>query len=464
MESRIIFSEPGNRRLILIFAGWSTNPSFYRHLRADGWDIGLVWDYYSLEFEPDIIRGYESIYLIAWSMGVAAAAHTAATSLPADKISAAFAVNGTLFPCSDVYGIPEDVYEGTRLNMNPRNLLKFTKRMGYVPPKNLPPALKEDFYVPDFERLASELENVKKNSLKGTLPWKRVYISLNDRIFPASNMERAWESVSPMPEIVRLNAQHYIDLQLIIDNVTPDINLIGGHFADAMATYDANAKAQSEITAHLFSMIDEINYPEIHDMLEVGPGSGLLTSKLLTALPLHSATFVDLYPLKPFGLIQNETYIEADAEKWISDAPDRTFDLVASASTIQWFADPDSFFRHSYRILREEGFLLCSTFLPGNLGELSSGRPAPLIYRSAEELEKSLRKYFPEVSMHPAPIHIRFGSRREMLLHLKLTGVAGAKRSRLPIALSDRQSSGREENPGTHTLTYHPLYILAKKY
>lgn len=463
MQSRLIFHNPGNRRLIIIFAGWSTTPSFYRDLHAEGWDIAVVWDYSSLDFDASVTDGYESVFIIGWSMGVAAAAHAAATTLPPERISAAFAVNGTLYPSSDSYGIPEAIYEGTRATLNARNLLKFTRRMGYVAPDpaTLPPLSPEDIYIPDFESLANELDNVRANTKKGRLPWKRAYISTGDRIFPPQSMKAYWTVDPSHPEIIEIDSPHYVRLQSIIDEVTPDLPRIGRRFKKAVPTYDANASAQQLIVDKLADMLPVEACSDIRSMLEIGAGSGMLSRRLAEILPeLEEATFLDLYPLPRFDIAARESYVEADAEKWMMEAESESFDLIASANTMQWFADPDSFFRHSARVLRSGGYFLCSTFLKGNLKELDTKRPSPLLYRTAEELLAMLSRHFDEVLTSATPITLTFPTRRDLLLHLKLTGVGGGAPSSLPYR-SETSSQFTPENP--LTLTYTPFYVLARK-
>ncbi|MDE6272427.1 MAG: DUF452 family protein [Muribaculaceae bacterium] len=462
MKTRVIFSQPANRRLILIFAGWSTTPSFYRDLQSEGWDIAVVWDYTDLDFDPSIINNYSSIFIIAWSLGVAAAAHAAASTLPVGRISAAFAVNGTLFPSSDHYGIPEDIYEATRATLNARNLLKFTKRMGYIPPapESMPPIAPEDIYIPDFDSLALELENIRSYALRGKLPWKRVYISTEDRIFPAESMHNYWISDSSKPQIVDLKAPHYVHLQRIINEVTPDIDKISKRFQRAVPTYDANASAQKTIISNLVQLLPDANAKSIGSMLEIGTGSGMLSRCLAEKLPnLNDATFLDLYSLPRLNIAPVEKYIRADAEKWILDVASDSYDLIASANTIQWFADPESFFRNVARALRPGGSFLCSTFLKGNLEELDSMRPSPLLYRDEEELKEMLLRHFSHVTVKSEPIRLNFKTRRELLLHLKLTGVAGGSPSGLPY----RNDAPSNASPftGPYSLTYRPLYIFA---
>lgn len=460
MKTRIIFSQPGNKRLILIFAGWSTTPTFYRDLHSEGWDIAVVWDYTSLDFDSSIINEYSTIFIIAWSMGVAAAAHAAATTLPPQRISAAFAVNGTLHPSSDSFGIPEKIYESTRATLNARNLIKFTKRMGYDPKvtDKMPQIDSEDFYIPDFNSLAMELENMRSKALKGLLPWKRVYISSNDRIFPAKSMHAYWEKDPANPQIISLDAPHYIHLQSIINQNTPNLSKIAKRFENAVGSYDANASAQKIIVEKLVDMLPSEADKRVRSMLEIGTGSGLLARSLTKRLlNLEESTYLDLYPLSRLNLAPIEKYVCADAEKWIIDAPDAAFDLIASANTIQWFADPENFVSNAARILRPNGYFLCSTFTKGNLEELDSKRPAPLIYRDEEELRKILGRHFSNVILKAEPITLTFPSHRDILLHLKLTGVAGGAPSDLPY----HELSNPKTNTSGYILTYRPLYILA---
>ncbi|MDE6329680.1 MAG: DUF452 family protein [Muribaculaceae bacterium] len=478
MQTSFISRNPGCRRVILIFAGWSTVPAFYRDLHAEGWDIAVVWDYSSLDFDATVIDGYETLFVVAWSMGVAAAAHAAATSLDPARVSAAFAVNGTTHPSSDLYGIPEAIFEATRATLNPRNLMKFTRRMGYTPPdmSHLPPLPASEIYIPDCQQLADELANVRDNALRGRLPWKRAFISSGDRIFPAESMRRAWENENPRPQIVVLDAPHYVHLQSVIDTITPDIAHIGRHFAKALPTYDENADAQRLIIDRLVEMLPAERLPKCAAMLEIGVGSGMLTRALAAKADITDALYVDLYPVPRLGLFEKERYVEADIEKWLPEVADGSFDLIATANTIQWLADPEAFFRNAARALRPGGRLLCSTFITGNLKELDSRRPSPLIYRSREELECMIRRYFPDVEMRDRPIRLEFRSRREMLLHLKLTGVAGGGASSLPIATAPSLSSpvnptassqieaavnGTPSVSSPITLTYYPLYISA---
>lgn len=466
MHTGLIFHNPANRRLILLFSGWSTVPGFYTGLRAEGWDIMLVSDYSDPSFDISRILDYATVYIVAWSLGVAAAELAARISPLADRVSAAFAVNGTLSPADDMEGIPEAIYDATRENLSPASLRKFRRRMSsrrdpHSFPADTPFSMPDESEEEAVTRLRRELLLLRERHDAPRLNWKRAYISLNDLIFPPENQSRAWARRAPHTLTVEIPSGHYLPLQEIIDAVTPDHSRISRRFSRAAATYEANASAQGTIARRLASMLPEAAAaPDAADaadaaaeLLEIGAGSGALTRALAERLTFSRATFIDLYPLRRFGVAPEEEYVVADAEEWMERVPDDSFSLIASASTIQWFADPARFFANAARVLRPGGTLLCSTFLPGNLAELDALRPSPLIYRHRDELTAMLRPLFGNIRMQEEEISLRFASPREALMHLKLTGVGGGTAATARHLLTAL--------PPHPTLTYRTLCILA---
>ena len=126
MTVRHLRRTPDARRLLLIFTGWSTDARLFRGREFPaGWNATVCSGFDGTPVPPEELDGYDTIYVLAWSLGVAAAADL----LPPDKITAAFAVNGTERPADDLMGIPEAIFRGTRDNLSPRNLVKFRRRV-----------------------------------------------------------------------------------------------------------------------------------------------------------------------------------------------------------------------------------------------------------------------------------------------------------------------------------------------
>ncbi len=81
------------------------------------------------------------------------------------------------------------------------------------------------------------------------------------------------------------------------------------------------------------------------------------------------------------------------------------------------------------------------------------GNPYGLVYRSAKEMERILRRHFSDVHIEEDRIVIEFDSPRETLRHIRHTGVSGG------ITTSASISTLLRSTPTT--LTYHPLFIHA---
>lgn len=471
-------------RLIIIFAGWSTEPDFYRHISLSGWDLLIVYDYSDIDFDASAIDSYHTVALFAWSLGVFAASMV----IPADRIALAVAVNGTESPVDDEFGIPVKIFNGTAQTLNERNLTKFRRRMFGNPPTDHTLGLNETHMAlaeakDDIDHLRSQLEFIAcisknnskysdtpspedsdinpsqysaKNSSNGNINWNRVYISGNDLIFPSKSQKRAWEIHPSRPEIIELlDSPHYVDLNRIIKSALPAKESVGKLFHKALSTYDSQAIAQRTIAEHLTDFPGGVPLSP-KKVLEIGPGSGVFSKLFAKRFHPDRIDFVELYALPSFGIAPEENYFVADAEDWVAQEAltnPGVYDAIISASALQWFANPDSFFQNVAKLLCPGGFILCSTFVPGNLKEMESVNPYGLIYRPIDEMERIVRKYFMFSKLEEEELIVGFDSPQQTLRHLKETGVGGG----ISTGRTPRQLLGSTPL----ILTYRPLYIYA---
>ena len=107
----------------MIFAGWAMDSEPFAGLYRHGYDIMVVWDYRDFSLDWSCVAQYDEICVVAWSLGVYAAA--AATAPIAARVSLRLAVNGTLSPVDSLKGIPPAVFHGTLDALDERNLTKF---------------------------------------------------------------------------------------------------------------------------------------------------------------------------------------------------------------------------------------------------------------------------------------------------------------------------------------------------
>lgn len=456
-------SDSGNR-LILIFAGWGTDTSFYAPLAEEcpqGWDILVVSGYDDFLLPLSLPERYRTIYLFAWSLGVAAAER----SLDPERITAAFALNGTTAPVDDRYGIPAAIFHGTAETLSAGNLMKFRRRMAGSNDayKSLLPRLDAE---PDIYRLRRQLEIFTEehpSSLSPKLPWRRAYCAKNDRIFPFSNQTAAWSELSPDTTVVATDDAHYAPLTPLIKDVIHNLDVVGRRFHKALDSYDRNASVQQHMALRLAKMTEDAGTAANGQILEIGPGSGILTRSYAPRLHPASITYIDLYRLPRFEAAPEENYIIGDAEQWFSCNDDGTptlFDAILSSAAMQWFCNTREFLRNAFGRLREGGILALATFAPGNLSELEALRPSPIIYPSADDLREWISPHTDDFIIEEETWPLDFQTPREALLHLKLTGVGGST----PGVTAFRALHTLANRPdGGTRLTFRPLYIIARK-
>lgn len=420
-----------NSRLLLVYAGWSTDESAFAALRCPGYDIAVASDY--SELLPPEITGYSEIVLLAWSLGVHAAELTAAR-LP---LTLTIAVCGTPTPVSDLTGIPEAIWHATAEGLSEASLTKFRRRMG---------AASMNRGDRSIESLRAELLAFPTDAVP--FRWDRAIIASDDRIFPPANQLRAWQGRA---EITEIAGPHTPDFQQIVDRFVINKQLVGSRFAKGLPTYDGAADVQHRIADHLFSLWQKHGL-QTSSVLEIGVGSGYFTSLYSRKLRNAAITLWDIAPA-------SDRVIEADAEAALPTVSEH-FGAIVSASTMQWFNSPAAFLLQVARVLEPGGLAVLSTFGPETFGELSRAGVVGLPYLS----ESSLRRIVPAdmeiLELHSGLIVKSFAEPIDVFRHLQATGVNG-RRSERPlseiIASYPRAVGGRCE------LTYQPVYLLLRK-
>lgn len=125
----------GAERLLVVCNGWGMDERPFASLLAEDMDVLVLSDFTNVSGQDSMeilleigpAEHYRELVLLAWSMGVWAA-HTmfkCCSSIFQRKI----AVNGTLRPIHDSYGISRKIFSATALNWSDAARKKFYRRM-----------------------------------------------------------------------------------------------------------------------------------------------------------------------------------------------------------------------------------------------------------------------------------------------------------------------------------------------
>ena len=167
----------------------------FQRLSTANHDVFMLYDYthFDHSINVDVLVGsYRHITLIGWSMGVWVAQELFSTN---KKIfDRTIAINGTLCPVSDTFGIPEKLFDGTISGFGEAGLLKFYRRM-CKNKTNLKRFL-QNRPERTLENQLNELIALRKNtncvSSEDSI-FDEIIIADNDFIVPSENQHRFWQ-------------------------------------------------------------------------------------------------------------------------------------------------------------------------------------------------------------------------------------------------------------------------------
>ena len=205
-----------HEELLLLFTGWGGDDSLFTTLNVGHRDCLIVWDYTIPEYDDwNFLAHYRSITLLAWSFGVFVASRCLPKLPP---LTRAIAVNGTLRPIDDRFGIPTAVFKATLEHYNDANRRKFEKRAAGKMYDKLSPSIA--FSRRDTSSQLQELRafEIMVKDRGGDAEadreyWTLALLSESDRIFPVQNMRRFWrEKGQAIP------GDHLPDFQKILDD------------------------------------------------------------------------------------------------------------------------------------------------------------------------------------------------------------------------------------------------------
>ncbi len=243
-------------------------------------------------------------------------------------------------------------------------------------------------------------------------------------------------------------------------------------FSRSMATYERAAVVQREMADQLVADLLSVSGVDRFDrVLELGCGTGLLTERILErcrpgCLVLNDLVAECAETARHAGLREPAVtvqFVHGDMETAEFPHPQ---DLIASSAVVQWAADPEGLLTRMAGLLRRGGVLAVASFGPLNLQEVSHLTGSSLPYKSAEEWRSGLAGRYEVLSVRENVRTLWYSSAREVLQHLKETGVNSPDARPWPPSKTKRFCRAYEAafgHAGKVPLTYHPVFMVARK-
>ncbi|WP_165087920.1 methyltransferase domain-containing protein [Neisseria yangbaofengii] len=249
----------------------------------------------------------------------------------------------------------------------------------------------------------------------------------------------------------------------------PDKQRIAARFAAATPHYDRHAEAQKIIHGELDKWLTLYAPEHVAQILEIGCGTGLFSRLLAQRFPQAKLVLNDLdAACAPDG--QHNRPSETEYRFGDAEAIDlgSGYGIIASASALQWLAQPAVFVQRAAHMLVSDGLLLFNTFTPDNLHPIRTLTGSGLHYPTAAEWAAWLQRDYDILALEQRTVTLAFDTPRDALRHLQYTGVTAANTgfvwTKQRLQTFETQYRTRHALPdGRVGLDYTPLYIAAVK-
>ncbi|MGR3615084.1 MAG: malonyl-ACP O-methyltransferase BioC [Paracoccaceae bacterium] len=243
-------------------------------------------------------------------------------------------------------------------------------------------------------------------------------------------------------------------------------------FRRGFASYSETACVQAQVAEQLVSLLAEKRGGNpIAQGFEFGCGTGNLTRALTAEFSVRDLHLNDLVPdaeRAARDVAENVGSVSFRAGDVQSVRPERRFDLIASASTVQWVSDQNALLEQLADMLAPGGWLALSSFGSAQFKELlalGSTAAAPG-YLDAVDWQSALPVGLKLVAVKQNQITLSFPNARAVLRHLRDTGVNGRAQAgwtRTRLAAFEAEYMHRFGTRDGVSLTYDPVWVIAQK-
>jgi malonyl-CoA O-methyltransferase len=183
---------------------------------------------------------------------------------------------------------------------------------------------------------------------------------------------------------------------------------------------------QKEVAQYLSTLIREKNYQHI---LDIGSGDGAVYKCLLEQkITYDTFTALDfskeMLAIHPDSKNINKVYVDFNQTLSVSDLGREKFDLIVSASALQWSTDLNSTLKNTSKF---SGEFCLALFTSGTFRTLHETAKINSPIYSLEEILEALERYF-KFDYEVVNYVLNFESVHDMLHYIKKSGVSSGEK------------------------------------
>ncbi len=249
-----------------------------------------------------------------------------------------------------------------------------------------------------------------------------------------------------------------------------DKQLIAESFKASAETYENNAFVQQGIGRKLVRYLQDIDSIDYKKVLEIGCCTGILTEHLVGINKINTLYLNDIVPefcsttsIRVAERVGRVELMPGDIEKCPLPVD---LGLIVSSATFQWISDLPALIGKIHGALHDNGYLVFSIFGPGTMREISELTGRSLQYFSEANLSEMLHDIFHIKLLQSETEQIYFPTVREVLKHIRQTGVGGVGRSKwMPgkFKVFEKQYLNRFSSDKGLSVTYASTFVVARK-
>ncbi|AIL32152.1 methyltransferase domain-containing protein [Basilea psittacipulmonis] len=239
--------------------------------------------------------------------------------------------------------------------------------------------------------------------------------------------------------------------------------MIESHFEQSQKHYHQYAHHQQATAWYLAQTLAKKCSLNIHTALEIGCGTGFLSTAMNQ---FFHQPFIQKYYLN--DLYEYPIHIPFSHEQYFLKGDiqtihlPETIDIILSSSCLQWISSLNDLIAKLNQHLSSQGYFVCALYCEHHFKELKEAANIGLNYLSVSALKELFNPYFNTIWAERQTLSYQFNSLHEVLRHIRKTGVNTHRKQTQHHQLK-QLIAHYPKHDSTFPLTYDTFFYIGQK-